>query len=447
MNQVQVLIVEDEAIVSMDLRYKLEDLGYGVPAAVGSGEEASQLHPDLVLMDVHLSGDIDGIDAAARIRQRFDIPVGYLTAYADEATLDRAKLTEPFGYLLKPLERKALQSVVEVTVHKHRIEKRLKESEQWQSALVDTLYDVALTLSENCDLQDKANKVIKNLAQIADCDGATLRIPDISAGGFVLLAGTGDLDGAPPSDLIPFGQGLVNRAFEGEMVVATTDYAKHPDSISDLVVARLKSAVAIPIMFDDRAIGVFTFVSRNAWTFDEQLVNLLTTVARQIGPLLAHAKLRQELDATDEIARILTATIDIGDVYARFAGEMNKLVEFDGIAINLIDHQAQTFSLQYTYGANVSSRAVGRSVPLEESATGFVASTGLTLLREDISVEARFGADRAMAAEGLRSFITSPLICQGQVIGTIGLFSRQTGAFGAASQSALTSNGTLHIIR
>ena len=108
MHKVQVLIVEDEAIVSMDLRYKLEALGYSVPAEIRSGEEAveaaSRLRPDLVLMDIKLSGVMDGIVAAAQIRERFDIPVVYLTAYADEATLERAKVTEPFGYLLKPLD-------------------------------------------------------------------------------------------------------------------------------------------------------------------------------------------------------------------------------------------------------------------------------------------------------------------------------------------------------
>ena len=106
MHKVQVLIVEDEAIVSMDLRYRLEALGYTVTAEAKSGEEAvesaSSLQPDLVLMDIGLSGEIDGIDAAAQIRDQFDVPVVYLTDHADVATLKRAKLTEPFGYIVKP---------------------------------------------------------------------------------------------------------------------------------------------------------------------------------------------------------------------------------------------------------------------------------------------------------------------------------------------------------
>ena len=126
MDKFQVLIVEDEAIVSMDLRYKLESLGYSVPAEVRSGEDAvhaaSQLRPDVVLMDIRLSGEMDGIEAAAEIRRRFDIPVIYVTSSVDEATLERAKATEPSGYILKPFLNAELRAVVEMAIHSTRRE-------------------------------------------------------------------------------------------------------------------------------------------------------------------------------------------------------------------------------------------------------------------------------------------------------------------------------------
>jgi len=149
MDKAQVLIVEDEAIVSMDLRYKLESLGYSVSAEIGSGEAAvdaaSRLRPDVVLMDIGLSGGMDGIDAAAQIQDEFGVPVVYLTAYADEATLDRAKLTEPFGYLLKPVDPRTLQTVVEVAIYKHQVERWLKESERWLSAVLQSTSDAMVT--------------------------------------------------------------------------------------------------------------------------------------------------------------------------------------------------------------------------------------------------------------------------------------------------------------
>ena len=126
MDKVRVLIVEDEAIVSMGLRYELESFGYSVPAEIRSGEEAinltSQLRPDLVLMDIGLSGEMDGIDAAAQIKEQFDIPVVYLSAQAKNATFERAKLTEPYGYLLKPVHSEQLQVAVEAAIGKHRNE-------------------------------------------------------------------------------------------------------------------------------------------------------------------------------------------------------------------------------------------------------------------------------------------------------------------------------------
>ena len=149
MEKIQVLIVEYEAIVSMDLRYKLESLGYSVSAEIGSGEEAvdaaCRLRPDVVLMDIKLSGEMDGIDAAAQILDQLGVPVVYLTAYADEATLERAKLTEPFGYLLKPVDPNALQTVVEIAIHKHQIERWLKESESWLSAVLQSASDGMVT--------------------------------------------------------------------------------------------------------------------------------------------------------------------------------------------------------------------------------------------------------------------------------------------------------------
>ena len=300
--------------------------------------------------------------------------------------------------------------------------------------VTDTLYLVAFILSENIAFDQKAKKVVETMAQVAGADGAALRIPDQSAGGFRLVAATGTPDTNSIAECIPFGQGLVSRASKSKTVVTTDDYANHPDSIPDLVYAGRTSAVSIPILFDDRPIGVFTFFSRNGRHFDDQMVSLISTVVGQIGPLLEHAKLRQELEATDEIARILTSTLDIGDVYEKFAVEMKKLVEFDGISINLIDHQAQKFTLQFTFGAHTIIRAVGNAIPLENSATGHVVSTGLTLVRDDIAADVNFSADRAMLDQGLRSTIRAPLICQGQVTGTIGLFNYQTGTFGAREQ-------------
>src|SRR5271169_2938672 len=110
--QIQILVVEDEGITAMDTGDLLQSLGYAVPAAVFSARDAirkvEEIRPDLVLMDIRLKGKMDGIEAAQEIRTRFDIPIIYATAHADDATLQRAKVTEPFGYILKPFDEREL---------------------------------------------------------------------------------------------------------------------------------------------------------------------------------------------------------------------------------------------------------------------------------------------------------------------------------------------------
>jgi two-component system, sensor histidine kinase len=123
----KIMVVEDEAIVALDIQSKLEGKGYEVPAVVSTGEEAVQkaeeTRPDMVLMDIQLEGEMDGVEAAALIRSQFEIPVVYLTAFSDEKTLQRAKISEPFGYLLKPFEERKLHTTIEITLYKHQIEK------------------------------------------------------------------------------------------------------------------------------------------------------------------------------------------------------------------------------------------------------------------------------------------------------------------------------------
>ena len=129
----RILVVEDERIVAEDLSMSLRELGYDVPAILVSAEEvvalASGIAPDLILMDVMLSGKLDGVEAAERLAAIVDIPVIFLTAHADDATFQRAKLSEPFGYLLKPFDITQLRHTIEMALYKHALDVRLKESE------------------------------------------------------------------------------------------------------------------------------------------------------------------------------------------------------------------------------------------------------------------------------------------------------------------------------
>lgn len=127
MNAISILIVEDEAIVSADIQDRLKTFGYTVGAATDNGADALRLagetKPDVVLMDINLNGELDGIETARLIRERFELPVVYLSAYSDAETLERAKITQPYGYLLKPLAERELVITIEMAVYKHRAER------------------------------------------------------------------------------------------------------------------------------------------------------------------------------------------------------------------------------------------------------------------------------------------------------------------------------------
>lgn len=125
-----IMVIEDESIVRKDIERSLTKLGYNVIAQADTGERAIELalqyKPDLALMDIMLKGDLTGVQAAEAIKKQMDIPVIYLTAYADEATLSQAKITEPHGYILKPFKEIDLHTSIEMAIHKHRKEVELK---------------------------------------------------------------------------------------------------------------------------------------------------------------------------------------------------------------------------------------------------------------------------------------------------------------------------------
>jgi CheY-like chemotaxis protein len=126
MSKANILVVEDEALIAKDIKEILRSLGYNVMATVDNAKDAIRLaerKPDLILMDILIKGPLDGIEAAKRIHVQSNIPVVYLTAFADEARLERAKITEPFGYIIKPFEEKMLHSTIEMALYKHKSEK------------------------------------------------------------------------------------------------------------------------------------------------------------------------------------------------------------------------------------------------------------------------------------------------------------------------------------
>lgn len=162
----KILIVEDQLIIAMDLKLTLEGLGYEVTGIAGTAEECfnffEEEKPSLVLMDIMLSGNIDGISAAEVIHKRFDVPIIYLTAHSDDKSLSRANLTGPYGYIVKPIDERDLYTSIEIALHRFNIDKELKTSEIKYRTLFEQSLDPIFIADESVLIVD-ANKAMIDL--------------------------------------------------------------------------------------------------------------------------------------------------------------------------------------------------------------------------------------------------------------------------------------------
>ncbi|MCA0431317.1 MAG: response regulator [Bacteroidetes bacterium] len=142
MEKLNIFIVEDESIVAKDIQNSLTKLGYNVIGIANNGKDAIEkileLKPDLLLMDIMIKGDLTGIDVSEKIKEKLNVPIIFLTAYADEGTLAKAKITEPYGYILKPFKEVDLHSTIEMAYYKHQKDSELQKERDFLYSLVES---------------------------------------------------------------------------------------------------------------------------------------------------------------------------------------------------------------------------------------------------------------------------------------------------------------------
>lgn len=156
MNTIRVLVVEDEFVTGCEIQGRLQDLGYDVPLVVDTGRDAidqiADLHPQVVIMDIMLKGDMSGIEAAEEIHQKYNLPVIYLTAHSDTSTIEKAVSTEPFGYLVKPVDERSLHTAIRMALYKHGIDKALRESERKYRGIAELAVDPIVILNRDSSI-------------------------------------------------------------------------------------------------------------------------------------------------------------------------------------------------------------------------------------------------------------------------------------------------------
>jgi C4-dicarboxylate-specific signal transduction histidine kinase len=212
----RIMVVEDEGITAMSIKSSLEGMGYSVSSTVFSGEEAvkkaGEDKPDLVLMDIVLDSKMDGIEAAGQIHSRFSIPVVYLTAHSDEKMVKRIKMTEPFGYIVKPFYERELRFVVEIALYKHEMEQRLRKGEKELEKHREHL--VELVEERTSELQNINEKLEQEITDHKLAKAESLRASHLAALG-ELAAGVAHEINNPTNGIVNYAQILANQSKEG----------------------------------------------------------------------------------------------------------------------------------------------------------------------------------------------------------------------------------------
>ena len=180
MSKTRILVVEDESIVAKDIQRTLEKLGYEVPATASSAtsayEKLEEVEPDLVFLDVKLKGDQDGVHIAEHIKDRYDIPVIFLTSFVDQETIDRAKVTEPYGYLVKPFNEGDLKTTVEMALFKFSKDRELRLSEQRLSNALGKIENAVFVTDQNLRLNYINEKALSICGGLSGMDSIGLDI-------------------------------------------------------------------------------------------------------------------------------------------------------------------------------------------------------------------------------------------------------------------------------
>jgi hypothetical protein len=186
MSAIRIVAVEDERIVALHLRQQLQSLGYEVPAIAASGEAAlndiTAFRPDIVLMDIHIEGEIDGIETAARIPAELGIPVIYLTAYSEEATLERARATKPYGYLIKPYSERELHATIQMALERREAEWALRASEERFRSIFGAVSDGIIIADADTEALTLVNSAGAAMFGYEPDELIGLRVEAISAG-------------------------------------------------------------------------------------------------------------------------------------------------------------------------------------------------------------------------------------------------------------------------
>ena len=309
---------------------------------------------------------------------------------------------------------------------------------------LEILLNLARILGRAGDYEEKRQEVLEDLARITQADMVTLRVLDEEKQTLRLVASAGEVTSKRPLN-IKGDDKVAAEVFRLKSPWVASNYPATPWADPESVAQGVRSAVVLPVIAGESLdLGVVSLGSLRSSHFDEQAVRMLTAVADWLGVLLESASLAQDLEASrekmaavDQVARIITSTLDIDQVYQRFAAEVNTLIDFRVSTLNTIDEKQGKVTISYLNGQISDLFQQGAVYRLEGTYAGHVTRTLQTLIVSGLTQETRFWMAPHNVRDGLRSVIVVPLVSQNKLIGSMLLFSERSDAYGSREKVIL----------
>ena len=439
----KILVVEDEAIVAEDITKTLSDLGYVVTSVVTSGNQAIEKvktdQPDLVLMDIILKGKLDGVQVADMIRKKFKIPVIYLTAHADVTTLERAKATEPFGYLLKPFEDRELQCTIEMALHKSQMEHRIEHLNSVLRALRNIDQLIVREKSMKKLLRGACESLVESLSYHTACtilvDSSGNPVEFIQAG--MEIPPSSEHEVVERGHLPPCAQ----EALKTPDVVVIKDASLCKDCTLVKNTQNYR-ALTCRLDSDEKTYGVLLATLPRDLPTDEEEVSLFREVADDIGYALYKIALEgereravaeisrrnRELAAINAIAVAVNQLFDLHDILDTSLKEIVSILNVKGGMIFLYDTEKEMFHPFVHVGISQEILKDVSGFKIGKGLTGHVANINKPLIVKDLSKNKR-NVSPVAVQEGWRSYMSAPITSGGKVSAVLTLLSRSKNYF------------------
>jgi signal transduction histidine kinase/ActR/RegA family two-component response regulator len=317
------MLVEDDMTVAMDVQQRLEAMGYRVVAHVTSAEEALrnalQLSPDLVLMDIKIRSGMDGIETAAKIHESQDIPVIYITAYADGPTRVSARFTETFGYLIEPFDDRDLQSAIEIALYKHSMEQKLRESEEQRRTEAGLLLQATFAITSSLNLKEVLDHIMIGLEEAVPFDSAAISLIEDDC--LIIAALGGSLRHTRQVGAkIGKSEGLFSLLETSRSPVVLGDAQKHPkyEQWSEGGKDPIHGWMGVPLIAHDRPIGFLMLNSQARDVYTPAHIRLAQAFANQAAVAIENARLFEQVQSGRErLQRLSKKLVEIQEAERR----------------------------------------------------------------------------------------------------------------------------------